>query len=352
MTPTTTAATTRAELPHAPRNGRDRGGEDVATRARPHGRSNVAGRGWQSAGTWRSPAPPSTRHGRPKALPPVEQLRADLWSIPVPMGGPLRYVSVYAFALDGGGLGLIDTGWESDEGWAALTDGLASIGGGVGDVRGVLVTHLHFDHLGSGRAGAAGVGRLGRDAPGRRRGRRLLARARARRRSSPPRWSSSSASAPTRDEARRRRRAGREHGARSPAWRCPTGCWRTATSPTSRAGGCAPSTRRGTRPATSASPRSAPACSSPATTCCRGSARTSPARTRARPTRCATTSTRWPRCGDLDPAEVLPAHEWRFRGLADRADRADRPPRAPAGRAARRRSATIPAARRGSSPPT
>ena len=83
-----------------------------------------------------------------RALPPVEQLRPDLWSIPVPMGGPLRYVSVYAFALEGGGLGLLDTGWDSDEGWAALTDGLATIGGGVEDVRGVLVTHLHFDHLG------------------------------------------------------------------------------------------------------------------------------------------------------------------------------------------------------------
>src|SRR4051795_8423130 len=86
-----------------------------------------------------------------RALPPVEQLRADLWSIPVPMGGPLRYVSVYAFALDGGGLGLLDTGWESDAGWAALTDGLAQIGGGLEDVRGVLVTHLHFDHLGLAR---------------------------------------------------------------------------------------------------------------------------------------------------------------------------------------------------------
>jgi glyoxylase-like metal-dependent hydrolase (beta-lactamase superfamily II) len=83
-----------------------------------------------------------------RAVPPVEQLRDGLWSIPVPMLGPLRYVSVYAFALDGGGLGLIDAGWESDEGWAALTDGLASIGGVVEDVRGVLVTHLHFDHLG------------------------------------------------------------------------------------------------------------------------------------------------------------------------------------------------------------
>ena len=84
-----------------------------------------------------------------RALPPVEQLRDGLWSIPVPIPhNPLRYVSVYAFALDGGGLGLLDTGWESDEGWAALTGGLASIGGGVDDVRGVLVTHLHFDHLG------------------------------------------------------------------------------------------------------------------------------------------------------------------------------------------------------------
>jgi glyoxylase-like metal-dependent hydrolase (beta-lactamase superfamily II) len=84
-----------------------------------------------------------------RALPPVEQLRDDLWSIPVPIPhNPLRYVSAYAFALEGGGLGLLDTGWETDEAWTALTSGLASIGGGVGDVRGVLVTHMHFDHLG------------------------------------------------------------------------------------------------------------------------------------------------------------------------------------------------------------
>jgi glyoxylase-like metal-dependent hydrolase (beta-lactamase superfamily II) len=84
-----------------------------------------------------------------RTLPPVEQLRADLWSIPVPIPhNPLRYVSVHAFALDGGGLGLLDAGWGSDESWAALTAGLATIGAGIGEVRGVLVTHLHFDHLG------------------------------------------------------------------------------------------------------------------------------------------------------------------------------------------------------------
>ena len=84
-----------------------------------------------------------------RELPPVEQLRPDLWSIPVPIPrSPLRYVSVYAFALAGGGLGLVDCGWEHEAGWQALTGGLAEIGGGVDDVRGVLITHLHADHLG------------------------------------------------------------------------------------------------------------------------------------------------------------------------------------------------------------
>ncbi|WP_116453521.1 MBL fold metallo-hydrolase [Blastococcus litoris] len=84
-----------------------------------------------------------------RSLPPVEQVRDGLWSIPVPIPhNPLRYVSVHAFALEGGGLGLLDTGWGSDESWAALVDGLAQIGAGIADVRGALVTHLHFDHLG------------------------------------------------------------------------------------------------------------------------------------------------------------------------------------------------------------
>ncbi|MCF6745763.1 MBL fold metallo-hydrolase [Blastococcus sp. KM273128] len=84
-----------------------------------------------------------------RSLPPVEQLRTDLWSVPVPIPhNPLRYVNVYLFALAGGGLGLLDTGWESEAGWSALTEGLASVGGSIADVRGILVTHLHFDHLG------------------------------------------------------------------------------------------------------------------------------------------------------------------------------------------------------------
>jgi glyoxylase-like metal-dependent hydrolase (beta-lactamase superfamily II) len=81
-------------------------------------------------------------------LPPVERLRTDLWSIPVPIPhNPLRYVSVYVLAGDSG-LTLVDAGWGSDESWAALCAGLAGLGASIADVRACLVTHQHFDHIG------------------------------------------------------------------------------------------------------------------------------------------------------------------------------------------------------------
>jgi glyoxylase-like metal-dependent hydrolase (beta-lactamase superfamily II) len=82
-------------------------------------------------------------------LPPVEQVRPGLWSIPVPIpDNPLRYVLVYALELRGGGVALVDAGWDTDETWASLCDGLAQAGGSISDVRAVLVTHIHPDHYG------------------------------------------------------------------------------------------------------------------------------------------------------------------------------------------------------------
>jgi len=93
---------------------------------------------------------------RQRVMPPVEQLAGDLWSVPVPIpNNPLRYVSSYAFGA-GAGLVLLDTGWDADESWQALLAGLASIGASAKDVRGVLVSHMHFDHVGlAGRMRAA-----------------------------------------------------------------------------------------------------------------------------------------------------------------------------------------------------
>src|ERR1700748_3408405 len=83
-----------------------------------------------------------------RVMPPVEQLEPDLWSLPVPIpGNPLRYVSVYAFGT-GEGLVLIDAGWGAEESWRALRDGRESTRAGVADIRGVLVPHRHFDHVG------------------------------------------------------------------------------------------------------------------------------------------------------------------------------------------------------------
>lgn len=85
-------------------------------------------------------------------LPPIEQLAPWLWSVPVPIpDNPLRYTSSYALLGDDGPV-VVDPGWDSPEGWAALTAGLAAAGTTPGEVAGIVVTHVHADHHGlSGR---------------------------------------------------------------------------------------------------------------------------------------------------------------------------------------------------------
>ena len=156
--------------------------------------------GWQSAGTWRSPAPPSTRRGRPARCRPSSSCAPDLWSIPVPIPhNPLRYVSVYAFALDGGGLGPARhrLGERRGLGGADRRAGLDRRRDRRRPRR-----PRHPPALRPPRAWPPGCGeasrRLGRDAPGRRR--RSCRRPDHRRRRprwSPPRSTSSSGWAPT-----------------------------------------------------------------------------------------------------------------------------------------------------------
>jgi glyoxylase-like metal-dependent hydrolase (beta-lactamase superfamily II) len=81
-------------------------------------------------------------------MPPVEQVRPGLWSIPVPIpDNPLRYVLVYLLELPSG-VAIVDAGWNTEEAFAALSAGIAEAGGTLSDVRGVLVTHIHPDHYG------------------------------------------------------------------------------------------------------------------------------------------------------------------------------------------------------------
>jgi glyoxylase-like metal-dependent hydrolase (beta-lactamase superfamily II) len=81
-------------------------------------------------------------------LPPVERVRPGLWSVPVPIpNNPLRYVLVYVFDTDRGPY-LVDAGWNTDDAYSTLVSGLGEAGFDIGDVQGVLVTHIHPDHYG------------------------------------------------------------------------------------------------------------------------------------------------------------------------------------------------------------
>ncbi len=81
-------------------------------------------------------------------LPPVEQVRPGLWSVPVPIpNNPLRYVLVYLFETSRGAY-LVDAGWNTDEAFDTLVGGIATAGYEITDIRGVVVTHIHPDHYG------------------------------------------------------------------------------------------------------------------------------------------------------------------------------------------------------------
>ena len=85
---------------------------------------------------------------RERVLPPVEQVRPGLWSVPTPFpNSPLRYVLAYLVETPRGPV-LVDTGWPSAEAWDGLVAGVAETGHAVGDVVAVLVTHFHADHFG------------------------------------------------------------------------------------------------------------------------------------------------------------------------------------------------------------
>jgi glyoxylase-like metal-dependent hydrolase (beta-lactamase superfamily II) len=81
-------------------------------------------------------------------LPPVERVASGVWSVPVPIiDNPLRYVLSYLIEHAAGFI-MIDPGWNHPDSWQALTSGLAAAEIPLTAVTGVLVTHVHPDHHG------------------------------------------------------------------------------------------------------------------------------------------------------------------------------------------------------------
>lgn len=70
-----------------------------------------------------------------------------VFGIKVSMPGPIRYTCVYALPT-AVGFYLVDSGSDDDQAWTDLCSGLDSVGLGIKDCRGVLLTHGHSDHHG------------------------------------------------------------------------------------------------------------------------------------------------------------------------------------------------------------
>lgn len=86
-------------------------------------------------------------------VPEPTEIAEGVWTLPTEFpskGQPLRYTLSYALTDASGGVHLIDPGVDTDPNWQRLETHLAARGRSTSDIRSVIVTHLHFDHLGMG----------------------------------------------------------------------------------------------------------------------------------------------------------------------------------------------------------
>ncbi|MDY0945187.1 MBL fold metallo-hydrolase [Frigoribacterium sp. CFBP9039] len=80
-------------------------------------------------------------------LPPVEEVRHGVWSIPFPFGDG-DFSLGYLVEGSDGALTLIDPGWADDANLDRLEAALREIDHTMADIALVAITHLHADHLG------------------------------------------------------------------------------------------------------------------------------------------------------------------------------------------------------------
>jgi glyoxylase-like metal-dependent hydrolase (beta-lactamase superfamily II) len=86
-----------------------------------------------------------------REMPPVEQVRSGVWSVPVTIpDNPLRYTLCYLLLSDTGAV-VVDPGWDSGRGWQDLMAGFEAAGLPADRVTGIVVTHVHLDHHGLSR---------------------------------------------------------------------------------------------------------------------------------------------------------------------------------------------------------
>ena len=85
---------------------------------------------------------------RTEALPERAELLPGVWRLPLPLrDSPLGHVNTYLVRSDDGYL-LVDCGWDTVDTLQALEGHLRALDVAIGDVRHLIVTHIHPDHYG------------------------------------------------------------------------------------------------------------------------------------------------------------------------------------------------------------
>jgi len=81
-----------------------------------------------------------------REVPVVEQIAEGVWALPVPVARiPIRFTYAYLIRSNAQAV-LIDPGASSTEGDAALAAALDAVGMTVSALTGIVITHYHFDH--------------------------------------------------------------------------------------------------------------------------------------------------------------------------------------------------------------
>ncbi|GGF30984.1 MBL fold metallo-hydrolase [Subtercola lobariae] len=83
------------------------------------------------------------------AVPPLEQVRPNVWALPLAIPSELLpYILSYFVIDDSGFVHVIDAGWDSDENWQSVLAALKTMGASAERVASVTLTHMHRDHVG------------------------------------------------------------------------------------------------------------------------------------------------------------------------------------------------------------
>lgn len=84
-----------------------------------------------------------------RRLAPREEVAPGVWALAMPIaGGAMPYTLCYALVDTAGGVHLIDPGWDGDDNVARLAAELSALGRSLSDVRTLIATHFHPDHFG------------------------------------------------------------------------------------------------------------------------------------------------------------------------------------------------------------